>query len=66
MWVDRDNYVKVIKKEILVKDENDQWVSEIWIDFNVDGVIFGKMSKEEYKGVNEIGDQGLKFSNKED
>lgn len=63
---DRDNYVKVIKKEILVKDENDQWVSEIWIDFNVDGVIFGKMSKEEYKGVNEIGDQGLKFSNKED
>ena len=62
---ERDNYVKVIKKEIFVKDENDQWTSEIWIDFNVDGVIFGKMSKEEYKGINEIGDQGLKFSNKE-
>ena len=62
---ERNNYVKIIKKDIFVphEDGHDQ---EIWLDFNVDGVIFGKMAQNEYEaGLCEPGDQGLKFSNKE-
>lgn len=63
----RDNCIRIIKKDIYVPNENGGYDSEIWIDFNVDGVIFGKLSAAEYNGaVNEIGDQGLAFSNKED
>ena len=62
---ERDNAVKIIKKDIFVEHEggHDQ---EIWLDFNVDGVIFGKMAQKEYEaGLCEPGDQGLEFSNKE-
>ena len=63
----RDNYIKIIKKDIFIPKEDGTHEKETWVDFNVDGVIFGKMSKAEYNGaVNEVGDQGLEFSNKED
>lgn len=62
-----DGFVEIIKKDIFVKNDDGGYDHEIWIDFNVDGVIFGKMSPEEYnEGINELGDQGLLFSNKED
>lgn len=64
---DRDNYICITKKNICVKEDDGDHVFETWVDFNVDGVIFGKMSKEEYNtSVKELGDQGLEFSNKED
>lgn len=64
----RDNAVKIIKKEIFVKKDDGEYEKEIWLDFNVDGVIFGKMSQKEYRdtGICERGDQGLQFSNKEE
>lgn len=62
-----DNFIKLIKKEIYVENENGEKVKEIWIDYNVDGVVFGKLSPDEYKTkVKYLGDQGLEFSNKED
>jgi len=63
----RDNKIKLILKKIIVKNPDGSNSIELWMDYNVDGVIFGKMSKKEYKaGISEVGDQGLEFSNKED
>lgn len=63
----RDNQIRIIKKEIYIEQEDGTYIPEIWLDFNVDGVIFGKMSKKEYNTyIQEVGDQGLEFSNKEE
>lgn len=63
----RDNYIKIILKRIVVKNQDGSNGVELWIDYNVDGVIFGKMSRKEYNtGISEIGNNGLEFSNKED
>ena len=64
---DRDNQIRIIKKEIYVEQEDGTYKMELWLDFNVDGPIFGKMSKTEYNSyIQEVGDQGIEFSNKED
>lgn len=64
---DRDNYVKILVRDVYIVKEDGTYDIEKWVDFNVDGVIFGKLSQEEYNtSVKEIGDQGLEFSNKED
>ena len=64
---ERDNYVKIIQRDVYLVKEDGTYDIEKWVDFNVDGVIFGKLSKEEYNtSVKEFGDQGLEFSNKED
>lgn len=64
---ERDNYIRIIKKNIYVPNADGGYDTEVWLDFNVDGVIFGKLSAAEYNSaVNEVGDQGLSFSNKED
>lgn len=62
-----DNQIRITKKIIRVPKPEGGFDPEIWLDFNVDGVIFGKMSKEEYNThIQEVGDQGIEFSNKED
>jgi hypothetical protein len=62
-----DNQIKIIRKDIYVENEDGTYDMEIWLDYNVDGVIFGKMSKNEYNThIQEPGDQGIEFSNKED
>lgn len=64
---ERDNQIRFIKKEIYVEQEDGSYKPELWLDFNVDGPIFGKMSKKEYNTyIHEAGDQGIEFSNKED
>lgn len=64
---DGDNQIHVIKKVIRVPREDGGFEVETWLDFNVDGVIFGKMSRDEYNThIKEVGDQGIEFSNKED
>ena len=63
-----DNFIKIIKKDIYVEDENGERIKETWIDYNVDGVVFGKLAPEEYKAgvIKYAGDHGLEFSNKEE
>ena len=62
-----DNQIRVIKKVIRVPREDGGFDVETWLDFNVDGVILGLMSREEYNThINEAGNQGIEFSNKEE
>lgn len=62
-----DNQIRIIRKDIRVPREDGGFDLEIWLDFNVDGVIFGKMSQKEYNThIQEPGDQGIEFSNKEE